>query len=1001
MIDKSITTLIGKAIREGKYLSITYKNMEGEITPFWISILDINANDELSVNMFNVTKDYPLFKKKIFISSIQTAEVLKFSHYDVSNKLIQKIEEDNSLDKYNFDRYDNKVLNYYLECYKANNDPFLHKSHLIPSLDIEALVSQNPYDLSDKQQKHIIQKVYNNDYNSFYGYELVLCEFSIDLASRGKFVVAHRKLTYDPVAKTLHLGSDTHFNSNFYIKDTKYSLSYYTDLSPADFEELYLKDKMGTIESIAGNFRSCELTNTKPEIVVLGYAQIDISKIYDGIHNEHTSKDVQVPLKAFFQNLSLIDRRNRKEPHIVLYDDNVNIDQLRTVYNSLKYPITYVEGPPGTGKTQTILNIVINCLTNNKTLLITSNNNIPIDGIRDKLDLGHYRGKEILFPIIRLGNNKYVAEALKKIKRLYEFESKDIPKEKLLFNLKEQSKINNAKLAEQLKNYELRIDLEQNLEFINKLLLKGDGAAFLLEEQKRKLEERITQIPEITDDNVKGVLESIKDNHQLLQFFYFESLKYIKRLKSKDYKDLVEILYIQSEAEQVKEFNKWISVDAHLKLFTKVFPIVLSTNLSSRKLSNKFKFDLLTIDEAGQSDIATSLIPISKCSNMVLIGDTNQLKPIVVFEESKNEKLMTQFGIDETYNYFNNSILSVYKQIDNISRDILLRYHYRCGKSIIDYSNKRFYDNRLNLSAIPNAGEVLLLDVNNVNQKNKNSQLEEANAIVEYIKTNKLKDVFVITPFRNQEEVINHYLAAAKAKKEIDDSISCGTIHKIQGQENKTIIISTAISCTTTARTYDWIKNNSQLINVGVTRAKEKLIVVADRKAIEVLSKKDDDLYALIDYVAKNGATEISPSLVNTIEIGYSNNSQFENKFYSTMSHYCSTQGNKFKRNVKIIDVFPEEKNNELVNKKEFDGVLYQGRRPMVVFELNGKEHYSNQKTIKSDKIKMDLLKSKNIQLFFIPNHYVKHYEFIRELINKFKGDVYQKSLFDSYDSVS
>ncbi len=998
MIDKNITALIGKAIREGKYLSITYKNKEGEITPFWISILDINANDELSVNMFNVTKDYPLFQKKIFISSIQTAEILKFSHYDVSAELIRKIEEDDSLDKYNFDKYDNKVLNYYLECYKANNDPFLHKSHLIPGLDIESLVDHNPYHLSDKQQKHIIQKVYNNDYNSFYGYELALCEFSIDLASRGKFVVAHRKLTYDPVAKTLHLGSDTHFNSNFYIKDTKYALSYYTDLSPADFEELYLKDKIDTINTLSGNFRSGEITNTKPEIVVLGYAQIDISKIYDGIHDEHTGKDIQVPLKAFFQNLSLIDRRNRKEPHIVLYDDNVNIDQLRTVYNSLKYPITYVEGPPGTGKTQTILNIVINCLTNNKTLLITSNNNIPIDGIRDKLHLGQYRSKEILFPIIRLGNNKYVAESLKKIKRLYEFKSKDIPKEKLLFNLKEQSKINNAKLAEKLKNYELRVDLEQNLEFINKLLSKDDGATFRLKEQKRKLEERIAEIPETTDDNVMGVFESIRDNHQLLQFFYFESLKHVKRLKSKNYKALVEILYIQNEQEQVKEFNKWISIDEHLKLFTKVFPVVLSTNLSSRKLGSKFKFDLLTIDEAGQSDIATSLIPISKCSNMVLIGDTNQLKPIVVFEESKNEKLMTQFGIDETYNYFNNSILSVYKRIDNISRDILLRYHYRCGKTIIDYSNKRFYENRLDLSALKNKGEVLLLNVNNINQKNKNSQLEEANAIVEYIKANNLSDVFIITPFRNQEEVINHYLSEAKEKNEIDHSVSCGTIHKIQGQENRTIIISTALSKSTTPRTYDWIKDNSQLINVGVTRAKEKLIVVSDRKAIDILSKKDDDLYALINYVEKNGTTDVSPSLVNKLTIGFSNNSEFENEFYSTMSHYCSTQGSKFGRNVKITDVFPEEKNNPLVNKKEFDGVLYQGSQPMVVFELNGKEHYSNKRTIESDKIKKALLERKNIKLIFIPNHYVKHYEFIRELINKFKGDVYQKSLFDSYD---
>jgi len=565
--------------------------------------------------------------------------------------------------------------------------------------------------------------------------------------------------------------------------------------------------------------------------------------------------------------------------------------------------------------------------------------------------------------------------------------------------LKEKSIVKNKMLLEKLKNYEERIDLEQNLDFVNGLLSKGNY--YLLEQEKNKLENRLNEIPETTDDNVKGIFEVIKDNYQLLQFFYFECLRYIKRLKTKKYSDLIEILYLEDEKEQVKVFNKWIADDENLERFTKVFPIILTTNISCRKLGRKFKFDLLAIDEAGQCDIATSLIPISKCKNMVLIGDTNQLKPIVIFEETRNEQLMKKFQVDEAYDYFNNSILSVYKSIDNISRNILLSYHYRCGKKIINYSNMRFYESRLNLKAIKTEGEIKLIDVNNVNHKNKNSQIEEAKAIVDYIKENNLKDVFIITPFRNQEEVINHYLKVAKDKEEIDSSVNCGTIHKVQGQENKTIIISTAISRNTSSKTYDWIKNNSQLINVGVTRAKENLIVVTDKKAIDILSKRDDDLYALIDYVAKNGTISVSQSIVNKFTIGFSNDSRFENEFYVTMNHYCTTRGSKFKRNVNIVDVFPEEKNNALVNKKEFDGVFYEGNVPKIVFELNGREHYSRKSTIKSDKIKMELLKTKGIKLLFIPNQYVKHYEFIRELINKFKGDIYQKTLFDDYDSTS
>lgn len=998
MNNKKITVCIGEAIREGKYLSITYKNKDGKITPFWISILDITRHDKIVVDMFNVMKDEPLFKRTISISSIQSAELLKFSHYDVPPELIKKINEDDSLDIYEFDRYSNNILNYYLECNKANNDPFLHKTHLIPEIDLEGLIEKSPYQLSNEQQKQIIKEIYHNDYNKYYDYKLALCEFSIDLESKGKFVVAYLELTYDPVKKTMLIGKATQFNPNFYIKDVKYSLSYYTDFSPSDFEEQYLKNKEETINLLLDNFKLGELPNTRPEIVVLGYSKIDIAPIFDRINTEHDNQEMQIPLKAFFKNSSLLDRKNRKEPHIVLYDKNVNIDQLRTIYNSLKYPVTYVQGPPGTGKTQTILNIVVNCLTNNKTVLISSNNNVPIDGIKEKLNLGNYRDKEILFPFIRLGNKQCTLEALQTIKKLYEYETSDVPRETLLHNLKENSKEKNKQLLFKLQNYEERTDLEQNLEFIDGLLSKGNY--WLLEQERQKLLNKINSIPVTTDEDVKGIFEIIQGNHGLLQFFYFESLKYIKRLRGKDYIELIEILHIIDENEQIKEFNAWLSDDNNLEKFTKVFPIILTTNISSRRLGQKFKFDLLTIDEAGQCEIPTSLIPISKCKNMVLIGDTNQLKPIIVFDKEKNEKLMQQFQIDKEYNYYNNSILSTYKKIDTISREILLSYHYRCGKKIIDYSNKRFYEQRLNLTAVGTAGMIKLLSVNNVNQKNKNAQIEEAIAIVEYIKDNKLSDVFILTPFRNQEEVINHYLNEEKRRGVIDSAVSCGTIHKVQGQENKTIIISTALSTKTSKKTYDWIKNNSELLNVGVTRAKENLIIVADLEAIKTLSEKDDDLYALIAYAYHNGTTEIAQSTVNKFTIGFSNNSIFEDEFYKTMQHYCSLKDTRFRRNVKIIEVFPEESNNPLVNKKEFDGVLFENNQPKVIFELNGAEHYHNKRTIKSDKLKIELVHSKNLQMLLIPNQYVKHYEFIRELINKFNGNLYQETLFDGYDIV-
>lgn len=44
-----------------------------------------------------------------------------------------------------------------------------------------------------------------------------------------------------------------------------------------------------------------------------------------------------------------------------------------------------IEGPPGTGKTQTILNIIANILIQGKTVAIVSNNNTAVENVYDKL----------------------------------------------------------------------------------------------------------------------------------------------------------------------------------------------------------------------------------------------------------------------------------------------------------------------------------------------------------------------------------------------------------------------------------------------------------------------------------------------------------------------------------------------------------------------------------------------------------------------------------------
>ena len=102
-----------------------------------------------------------------------------------------------------------------------------------------------------------------------------------------------------------------------------------------------------------------------------------------------------------------------KEVNIVVFNRNkINIDQMRVVYNSMVNHVTYVKGPPGTGKTETIFNVLLSAYANDKTVLVCSNNNHPVNDIFKKMDGSlsikkpfAAEAEKIIFPIIRLGNN--------------------------------------------------------------------------------------------------------------------------------------------------------------------------------------------------------------------------------------------------------------------------------------------------------------------------------------------------------------------------------------------------------------------------------------------------------------------------------------------------------------------------------------------------------------------------------------------------------------------
>ena len=990
---KEIELILSEGIKKGKWVDISYRNSQNEITYYWIAIKDIDLiNKTLRVSIFNDRKSLTTIDTTIKFENILSAKILEFTTYESPIELIQKIESNREDAKWlKYETFNNNILRYYLKCNELDNDPYQKDTFLIPGVDKNILLKNKQIILNDIQEKQVLNYIrkYDSKKNQSEYNNLVLSFLSIEENGK-KYIVLYYEVKFNPSNKKLSINNMPRINRSFLINDKRHSLSSYIDINPQEFIhnitnhlDYYLSYYTDLIRA---NLRRTEIINQMPEFMILQRdIKANLIDTYNIIEEKIENGTLDHPLKAFFGNVNRFGAK-RKEPSIIIYDDKVNIDQMRVIYNTMKYPITYVQGPPGTGKTQTILNVILSAFFNSRTVLICSSNNKPINGILEKLNFSYKEDNDIPFPYLRLGNREEIAKSTLRILNLYNNEIETNIDEEYINKIKNKANDCNKDLVKYLELHEKKNELYSRIEnakrLINSIENKNSSLYRNVDKRINELIIEYQQIPLISNKDVLKFVTSVSEDNNFKQYMYYESFKYIKKLKTSRYETLIDICKIKDVEQRVTEFNRWCSKDDNIRLLENVFPIIITTNISASRLGTaNHTFDLVIMDEAGQCNCATALLPIARAKQLLLVGDTNQLKPVIVLESRINDMLKKEYSISDDYDYAKYSILDIMRNHDNISKDIMLTYHYRCGKKIIDFSNKRFYNKNLNLDYINKEGNLSLIDVKNINSRLRNENYEEAKAIVEYIKRNDLKDAAIITPFKNQQNLINSMLR----QNNIED-ITCGTIHQVQGAEKNTIIISSSISPKTSKKTFDWIKNNSEITNVAVTRAKENLIVVADTEALEKLSTdKNNDLYSLVNYVSNNGTTEVLPNESYSIQIGNSNGSKNEDAFFTTISHFCSVN-NIFqaKRNVKVSTLF---QNDEILSKSklEFDVVLYQINDtfliPKIVIELQGGEHFGNIEREKCDTRKSIICKEKGIILLEIPNSFAKSYETIKELI--------------------
>lgn len=990
---------IFKAIHEGKWIAVEYRNKQQNVTKYWIGIKNINPYKKLLiVDGLNVATS-EMKELNLYYDSIIDANLIEGSFCKINSKLLEDIEEHTSRYSFIFNNVANlKLLDYYSECNKLDNTPYRNDYKLIDELDVD-VIGEGDYYLSNEQFDYLV-KVYNYDAKNKRQNKMPrsvsLCMNICSIhTKKGLYVLAYKKLLFDVKNRTLTQDDEVSVCREFTVDGVKISAHWFLDADEFQLLDKFEENAELIKDLITKNNPEYNGVDDMPYVMALSRDfTINLDEEYNAILKMYEDNTVTYPIKAFFGDLTDKPRRIKNYP-LALYNDKVNLDQLLVIHNGLKYPVLYVQGPPGSGKTNTILNTVVTAFFNNKTVLISSYNNHPVDEIYQKLSHLKYKGDDIPFPIIRLGNSEKLKDAIKQIRLLFKITSSMQVFDSSLNRKKTYEEHKTKALSDLLRKYEEKLDLSERKEMIKTMLSSSSNLPFLANlqgEQLVKVNNTLKEIGEITDDDIKPLISH--DRLELFKFLNFTSAKFIKRLSEPKYKELTDIIFTKDLNEAVRQLNQYLSNDENFQKFLKIFPVVATTNISAHRLGEpKQYFDMVIMDEASQCNTAVALVPIIRGEQLLLVGDPQQLKPVILLDERNNLILKKRYNITDEYDYRNKSVYQTFLSADAVSDEVLLSYHYRCHPKIIGFNNKKYYNNKLNIRSSDNEKHPLeFIECHSKDTTLKNTSESEAKEIVHYVKTHPDKTIAVITPFVNQRNEIQEELNQSGIA-----NVDCGTVHAFQGDEKQEIIFSLALTDKTHEKTYSWLKNNKELINVATSRAKERLVIIGDMEQLNRLHHPgdDDDLFELCNYVSSNGITTITERAPESRALGIKPYStETETAFLETLNHAINAMmitKTKYvvKKEVPISQVFNSSNQvNDLFYTGRFDYIVYErdGKEwlPIFAIELDGNEHTTDLRVIERDKKKQQICDEHNFQLIRVPNNYARRYNYAKEILSSF-----------------
>lgn len=289
--------------------------------------------------------------------------------------------------------------------------------------------------------------------------------------------------------------------------------------------------------------------------------------------------------------------------------------------------------------------------------------------------------------------------------------------------------------------------------------------------------------------------------------------------------------------------------------FCKNYPVILSTTFSARTAIPDQIYDYIIMDEASQVSVETGALALTCARNAVIVGDTMQLPNVVTDEDKiKLDGIYKEYKVANGYNCAEYSFLqSICTIIPDVTQT-LLREHYRCHPTIINYCNQRFYGGNLLIMTEDHHENNVMMAIKTAHGHHAYNHYNQRE--IDVIKSEVLPlldtngDIGIITPYNNQVNECIHQLP----------NIETATIHKYQGREKDNIIMSVVDDQITS------FSDDTNLINVAISRAKKRFVLVVSGNEQD----RKGNISDLIEYIQYNNMTVTDSKISSIFDYLYS-----------------------------------------------------------------------------------------------------------------------------------